>query len=180
MSVENIAGGQFLTFMLDEEVYAVEITQVREVLDLTKITKIPRMPDFMRGVINLRGGVVPIVDLRKKFGMDAVEESVNTCIIIIELNIDDETTLFGAIADSVKEVIMLEMDSIGAAPHIGTRVNTDFIRGMSKKDDDFIILLDIARVFSVADLETVQDIHQAETEELENSENEEEVVSDTL
>ncbi len=164
MSIENgITGGQYLSFILDEEVYAIEITQVREVLDLTKITRIPRMPDFMRGVINLRGGVVPIVDLRKKFGMLEVDPSVDTCIIIIEFaTTDDERTLFGAIADSVKEVLDLETESIGAAPHIGTRLDTDFIKGMSKKDDDFIILLDIAKVFSIEELETVQDIQQSD------------------
>ncbi len=165
MSLENnITGGQFLSFMLDEEVYAVEITQVREVLDLTKITKIPRMPDFMKGVVNLRGGVVPILDLREKFNMEEVEASVNTCIIIIELTIDEEKTLFGAIADSVKEVLTLDAENIEAPPHIGTRLDTAFIGGMSKKDDDFIIILNIAKVFSIEELETVQNMQHEELE----------------
>src|SRR5574342_727501 len=99
---------QYLTFKLGDEVFALDITKVREVLDFTAITKVPRTPDFMRGVINLRGSVVPVVDLRLKFGMKATEKTVNTCIIITEVTVDSETTVLGALADSVQEVIELE------------------------------------------------------------------------
>ena len=92
---------QYLTFRLGEEVFALDITQVREVLDYTNITRVPRMPEFMRGVINLRGSVVPVVDLRLKFGMSGIERTVNTCIIIAEVTIEGERTLLGALADSV-------------------------------------------------------------------------------
>ncbi len=157
MSVETITeAGQYLTFTLDAEIYAIRITQVREVLDLAKITKVPRMPEFMRGVINLRGGVVPVIDLRLKFNIGIGEDTVDTCIIILEISIDDEVAIIGAIADSVKEVITLEPDQIEPAPKIGTRLQTDFISGMSKKDEEFIILLDITRVFSIEELEKVQ------------------------
>ncbi|MBN2419573.1 MAG: purine-binding chemotaxis protein CheW, partial [Deltaproteobacteria bacterium] len=111
MSAAEISeSGQYLTFILDQEVYALDITQVREVLDLTEVTKVPRMPEFMRGVINLRGGVVPVVDLRLKFDMRESERTVDTCIIIMELDIDGERTFLGALADSVQEVITLEAD----------------------------------------------------------------------
>lgn len=163
-STENIATGQFLTFKLDEEVYALDILQVREVLDYTTITKVPKMPPFMRGVINLRGGVVPVVDLRLKFGLTVTENTVDTCIIIMEISLDGETTLLGALADSVQEVITLDSEQIEPPPKIGTRLNTEFIKGMGKKNDDFIILLDIDRVFSAEELNLVQ-YHHPQKEE---------------
>ncbi|MBI9090444.1 MAG: chemotaxis protein CheW [Desulfobacterium sp.] len=158
MAIEEITEtGQYLTFMLDEETYAIDIKQVREVLDFTEVTRVPRMPDFMRGVINLRGGVVPVVDLRLKFAMPATEKTVDTCIIIMEVIIDGNTALLGALADSVQEVLDLEPDQIEPAPKIGTRLRTDFIRGMGKKNEEFIILLDIDRVFSAEELLGVQE-----------------------
>jgi purine-binding chemotaxis protein CheW len=147
---------QYLTFKLDEEIFALDISKVREVLDFTTITKVPRTPEFMRGVINLRGSVVPVVDLRLKFGMTPTEKTVNTCIIITEVSVDGETTVLGALADSVQEVMDLGPDHIEPAPRIGTRLNTEFIKGMGKQNDKFIILLDIDRVFSVGELALVQ------------------------
>jgi purine-binding chemotaxis protein CheW len=150
MSVtEIIETSQFLTFKLDQEAYALDIKQVREVLDFAEITKVPRMPEYMRGVINLRGGVVPVVDLRLKFGMTRTEKTVNTCVIIIILNIEGESILLGALADSVQEVITMEPDQIVPPPKIGTRLNTEFIKGMGKKNDEFIIIIDIDKVFSL-------------------------------
>ncbi len=158
MSIESITeSGQYLTFTLDSEIYSIEISQVREVLDLTKITKVPRMPEFMRGVINLRGGVVPVIDLRRKFEVGVMNDTVDTCIIILEISLDDKMSIIGAIADSVKEVITIEPEEIEQAPKIGTRLDTLFISGMSKKDDDFIIILDVAKVFSSDELEKVKD-----------------------
>jgi purine-binding chemotaxis protein CheW len=147
---------QYLTFMLDQETYALDITQVREVLDFTEITKVPRMPEFMRGVINLRGGVVPVVDLRLKFGMSRTEKTVNTCVIIIDLVVQGETTLLGALADTVQEVMTIEPDQISPPPRIGTRLNTEFIRGMGKKNDDFVIIIDIDKVFSLDEVASLQ------------------------
>ncbi len=152
---------QYLTFKLDDEVFALDITKVREVLDFTTVTKVPRTPEFMRGVINLRGSVVPVVDLRLKFGMSKTEKTVNTCIIIVEVKVDDETTVLGALADSVQEVMDLESDHIEPAPKIGTRLNTEFIKGMGKRDDRFVILLDIDKVFSTSELAVVQATHEA-------------------
>jgi len=147
---------QYLTFKLAEEVFALDITKVREVLDYTTITKVPRTPEFMRGVINLRGSVVPVVDLRLKFGMSRTEKTVNTCIIITEVTVDNETTVLGALADSVQEVMDLGPDHIEPAPKIGTRLNTEFIRGMGKRDNTFVIILDIDKVFSTDELALVQ------------------------
>jgi len=147
---------QYLTFKLSDEVFALDITKVREVLDFTTVTKVPRTPDFMRGVINLRGSVVPVVDLRLKFGMSVTEKTVNTCIIIVEVNVDDETTILGALADSVQEVMDLEPDHIEPAPKIGTRLDTEFIKGMGKHNNDFVIILDIDKVFTTGELAVVQ------------------------
>lgn len=143
---------QYLTFILDGETYALDIKQVREVLDFSDITKVPRMPEFMRGVINLRGGVVPVVDLRLKFGLGATVKTVDTCIIIIDVTLEGETALMGALADSVQEVLDLDHNQIEPPPKIGTRLKTDFIRGMGKKNDRFIIILDIDRIFSSDEL----------------------------
>ena len=146
---------QYLTFTLAEEVFAIDISQVREVLDYTTVTKVPRTPPFMRGVINLRGNVVPVVDMRVKFDMTAADTTVNTCIIIVEINVDDETTILGAMADSVQEVLELEPGQIEPPPRIGTRLNTEFIHGMGKRGDQFIMILDIDKVFSAAELASV-------------------------
>jgi purine-binding chemotaxis protein CheW len=147
---------QYLTFKLQDEVFAVDIAKVREVLDFTSVTKVPRTPEFMRGVINLRGSVVPVADLRLKFGMTKTEKTVNTCIIITEVTVDSETAVLGALADSVQEVVDLEPGQIEPAPKIGTRLKTEFIKGMGKQNDNFIILLDIDKVFSSEDIAAAQ------------------------
>lgn len=147
---------QYLTFKLDNEIFALDIGKVREVLDFTSITKVPRTPEFMRGVINLRGSVVPVVDMRLKFGMSITENNVNTCIIIVEVSIDNETAILGALVDSVQEVIDLEQDQIEPAPRIGTKLRTDFIRGMGKRNNGFIMILDIDKVFSSEELAMIQ------------------------
>jgi purine-binding chemotaxis protein CheW len=154
--VKTVEAYQYLTFILDEEIFAFDISKVREVLDFTTITKVPRTPVFMRGVINLRGSVVPVVDLRLKFGLDKTEKMVNTCIIIVEVMVDNETIILGALADSVQEVMDLTPDQIEPAPRIGMRLETEFIRGMGKKNDKFVIILDIDRVFSTEELAMVQ------------------------
>ena len=159
MSVPSITEtSQYLTFKLEEEVFALDISKVREVLDFTGVAKVPQTPDFMLGVINLRGSVVPVVDMRLKFGMSGTEKTVNTCIIIVEIEIDGETTVLGALADSVQEVMDLDPDQIEPPPRIGTRLNTKFIKGMGKRDSRFIIILDIDRVFSADDIAVAQDI----------------------
>lgn len=158
MSTEKITEThQYLTFKLDEEVLALGIDKVREVLDYTGITKVPQTPDFMRGVINLRGGVVPVIDMRLKFGMAKTEQTVNTCIIIVEVAVEGETVILGALADSVQEVLDLEPQQIEPAPRIGTKLRTEFIRGMGRRDERFIIILDIDKVFSGEELLAVRE-----------------------
>jgi len=147
----------YLTFTLDEELFAVEVAKVREVLDMTVITKIPKTPEYMRGVINLRGSVVPVIDLRLKFGMSKTETKVNTCIIVLEINMESETVVLGALADSVQEVFELEPEQIESAPKFGTKFKEEFLKGMGKKDEKFIMILDIDKVFSSDEIALVQD-----------------------
>ncbi|MCD8554477.1 chemotaxis protein CheW [Seleniivibrio sp.] len=156
---------QVLTFRLAEEVYGVDIMSVREVLDFSSVTKVPHTPDFMVGVINLRGNVVPVVDLKKKFRMGATERSVNTCIIIVEVQIDGESTILGALADSVQEVVEFEDNVIEDAPKIGTQLNTAFIAGMAKRESGFVIILNVNAVFSMGELSVISQTQQLPAEE---------------
>jgi purine-binding chemotaxis protein CheW len=143
---------QYLTFRLGDGAFAIDVAKVREVLDFTTITKIPRTPDFMSGVINLRGNVVPVVDLRLCFEMPKTEKTVNTCIVVVEMMVDGESNVIGALADSVEEVIDLEPEHIQPPPRIGVQIRTDFIKGMGRRDAQLIMILDIDRVFSVEEL----------------------------
>ncbi len=146
----------YITFSLADEMFAVDVSQVREILDSSTITRIPRAPEFMRGVINVRGSVVPVLDMRLKFGMEGVARTANTRIIVLELNQGGETLVLGAMADSVKDVIELDHRHIEPPPKIGSRWRTEFIRGIGKYEDSFIIILDIDRLFSTDELAVVE------------------------
>jgi purine-binding chemotaxis protein CheW len=148
----SLNDNQYLTFILDRELFALDIGSVREVLELINITRVPRTPEYIRGVINLRGRAVPVVDLKMKFGMGVTERTVNTCIIIVEVSLDGESTILGALADSVQEVYEMETSQIEPPPRMGTPIKTDFIRGMGKAGEQFIIILDINKVFSSLEL----------------------------
>jgi purine-binding chemotaxis protein CheW len=147
-----IDNNQYLTFTLGSEVFALNIATVREVLELTMITKVPRVPPFMRGVINLRGHAVPVVDMRKKFGLRAAEDTVNTCIIIVEVDFETGKQVLGALVDAVREVLELRPEEIEPAPRMGAAINAEFIMGMGKQGDDFIIILNNNRIFTAAEL----------------------------
>jgi purine-binding chemotaxis protein CheW len=143
----NSNSNQYLTFRLGEELFALDIGKVREVMDYSSTTKVPQTPDYMRGVINLRGRVVPVLDLRLKFGLPEAELTVNTCVIIVEVLINGHNVVIGAMADAVQEVLDLETDQIEPPPRIGVKLNGEYLRGMGKHGDHFIIILDIDRVF---------------------------------
>ncbi len=147
---------QYLTFTLGEEVFALDISFVREILDDTNITRIPRTPPSMRGVLNVRGHAVPVVDLRRKFGMSPTEMTVNTCVIITEVTIEDEMAQVGALADTVQEVVEIMPANIDPPPQMGTAIDTRYIKGMAKKDNHFIIILDVTRIFSTEELAVAQ------------------------
>lgn len=143
---------QYLTFMLGDELFAMDIGFVREIIDDKNITKIPRTPDYMRGVINLRGHAVPIVDLRLKFGMSITELDVDTCAIITDIELEDGVSQIGALADSVQEVMEINPDDMSAPPRMGTSIDVSYIRGIAKKDEKFILVLDLERFFSDVEL----------------------------
>ncbi len=147
---------QYITFKLGDELFAIDVAQVREVLEVSQITKVPTAPDYMRGVVNVRGQATPVVDLRKRFGLPGSTETVNTRIIVMELDLDGEATVLGGLADSVHEVIELEPGSIEPPPRIAMHWRTEFIEGMGKRGDDFIIVLNVNAVFSSEELVMVR------------------------
>jgi len=149
---------QYLTFKLGEEVFALDVAKVREILDFTTVTRVPQTPAYMRGVINLRGSVVPVLDLRLKFGMSATEKTVNTCVIVAEMMVEGEALVMGVLSDSVQEVIDLEPEQIEPAPRIGTTINTEFILGMGKHNEQFMMILDIDRVFSESEKAAIRGV----------------------
>jgi purine-binding chemotaxis protein CheW len=153
---------QYLTFALGEEVFALETGSVREVIELVPVTRIPKTPPFMRGVINLRGHAVPVVDLRIKFDMPKVADTVNTCIIIVDVEVEGENCSMGAIVDSVREVFEMTSDQISPPPRMGTSIRADFIRGMGKQNEEFIMILDIGKIFSQEELALVLENEGAE------------------
>ncbi len=150
---------QYLTFTLDKEYFAIEINKVSEVLDYIKITKVPRVPDFILGVINLRGKVLPVIDLRLKLGLQAGDQTQDTCIIIAEVNMEEKTTKIGVVTDSVEDVIGFSQNQIDLPPKLGLRLSSEVISGIGKQDqnDNFVIILNIDRVFS----ESMFDFYQS-------------------
>ncbi|MBT3353627.1 MAG: chemotaxis protein CheW [Candidatus Scalindua sp.] len=143
--------GKFLTFILGKEIYGFEILKVREIIGLMDITTVPQTPEYMKGVINLRGKVIPVIDLRLKFSMQEEEHTQETCVIVVEV----ENTSIGIIVDSVSEVSDISGGSIEEAPSFGQGIDTSFIMGLGKVKDKIIILLDIETVLSSEELEMV-------------------------
>lgn len=156
IQVESFADGlQILTFVLDGDWFGVEIECIQEVLEYRDVTPVPRTPNFMLGVINLRGKVIPVVDLRRQFDMEVIEPTIDTCIVILYVDIDGESTPLGVLADKVQEVLELRPDDIAPPPRLGNRIRSDFIAGMARQNDHFIIILYLARVFSMDELQKV-------------------------
>ncbi len=150
--METSNANQYLTFTLDDEQYAIGVAKVREVLEHTKITRLPRTAEFMKGIINLRGAGVPVIDLRLKFGMPETPITKDTSIIVMEVESQDGKVVVGALADAVHEVVEIDEKSVENAPRFGTRLAAEFIRGVGKKDDSFIIILDIDRIFNAEEM----------------------------
>lgn len=153
---------QYITFRLGDELFAIDVAQVREVLEVPQITKVPTAPEYMRGVVNVRGQATPVVDLRLRFGLPGGADTVHTRIIVMECELDGEATVLGGIADSVHEVIELDPGNINPPPRIAMRWRTDFIQGMGKRGDDFIIILDINAVFASGELVLVKEAGMGE------------------
>ena len=148
--------GKYLTFFLEEEEYGLEILKVREIIGVMEITPVPRTPEFIRGVINLRGKVIPVIELRQKFGMETVEQTDETCIIVVQA----EGMEMGIVVDRVSEVTDISSEEIQEAPSFGTSVDTDYILGIGKSEERVKLLLDIDQVLSVEEAGEVQSLAQ--------------------
>lgn len=164
--VEELEKGvidSFLTFKLDEEFFGVDVKKVIEILEVPDITKIPLAPDYMAGIINLRGKVLPLIDTKIKFGLGAVEFTVDTCIIVIEIEVEGEILQIGTLVDSVQEVLEISQSEVQPSPSIEAKYKLEFIRGMIRKGDDFIMLLNLDEVFSIQDVMYMQETNDQST-----------------
>lgn len=148
---------QYLTYRLEDDVFAVDVAKVREILDFTPSTKVPGTPDFMSGIINVRGSVIPVVDMRLKFGLSKTEKTVDTCIIVMEIDMDNDTIVLSALVDSVQAVFELDPSQIEPPPKMGTKWKTECIKGIGKRDNELILIVDIDRVFSGSGLMVFND-----------------------
>jgi len=155
----TIKTGKYLTFSLNEEEYGIGILKVKEIIGMMPITSVPRTPKFVKGVINLRGKVIPVIDLRLKFTMESIPYSDRTCIIVVEIESESDTVLIGIVVDAVSEVLNIKESDIEETPTFGTSLNTDYILGMAKMEGGVKILLDIDKVLNteeIKDLETIE------------------------
>lgn len=153
---------QYLTFLLGGESFAIGILSIKEIIEYGNVTVVPMMPEFISGVINLRGAVVPVVDLAARFGRKPAAITRRTCIVIIEVSSEDERQVVGVIVDTVNAVLEIPQDQIEPPPTFGARIRTDFIQGMGKVNGKFVIILNVDNVLSVDDLAALQQAGAAE------------------
>ncbi|HRP77428.1 MAG TPA: chemotaxis protein CheW [Rhodocyclaceae bacterium] len=151
---------QYLTFMLGGEVFAIGILHIKEIIEYGQLTTVPMMPDSIRGVINLRGAVVPVIDLARRFGGRRSDVTRRSCIVILELEGEDETQVIGVVVDAVNEVLEIAPAEIEPPPAFGARIRTDFIAGMGKVQDRFVIILNVDNVLSSEDLTLIGQLGQ--------------------
>jgi len=170
MTTEQNDGVQYLTFILDSKLFAFDVLKTREVLSLIPITPIPGTPEYMTGVLNLRGSVVPVVDLRKKFGIAESAFTDNTSIIIVEANNGNETVVVGALVDAVKGVRRFEQNQLEPPPKVGMKFNLDLIHAIGKTETDFVLILNVDKVLSDEDLTLAKDILETSPAELQGAE----------
>ena len=149
----------YLSFKLGDETFAANVSKVLNILEMTKITKVPKAPNYMKGVINLRGTVLPLIDTRIKFGLTETEFTANTCILVLDITIGEDNLQVGGLVDAVQEVLEIEPKQILPPPNIGTKYHSEFISGMYKAgEEQFIMILDMDKVFSFDELMEVQEI----------------------
>lgn len=149
---------QYLTFFLQGEMFGLNIKPIKEISEYGKITAVPLVPNYVRGVINLRGNVVPVIDLPARFGWNSSAVNKRSCIVIVEVEGESEVMEIGIVIDSVSEVLDIPVSNIGAAPSFGARVRTDFISGMGKVGEEFVVLLNANKVLSVAELSQLEQL----------------------
>lgn len=156
----------FLTFKLGKELFATDVKKVLTILEMKPITKVPNSPEYLRGVINLRGNVLPVIDMRIKFGMTATEFTTNTCIIVLNITFEDESIQVGILVDAVDEVLEIKDSEIEESPTIGTKYKTEFIQGMYKLNEGFIMLLNIDLIFNSEEISIAKEAESANPDEL--------------
>ena len=148
--------GKYLTFTLADEEYGIGILRIKEIIGMMPITTIPQTPEFVKGVINLRGKVIPVVDLRLRFGMGSIDYTERTCIIVVEIDAQAGTVMIGIVVDAVSEVLNIKAEDIEDTPTFGTKLNTEYILGMAKMEGSVKILLDIGRVLTGEEIATLK------------------------
>jgi purine-binding chemotaxis protein CheW len=154
---ERLAG-KYLTFKLADEEYGLEILKVQEIIRMQTVTRVPRTPEYVRGVLNLRGKVIPVIDLRSKFGMETQEDTDKTCIIVVQVAGGDQRIVMGVIIDEVREVLDIGADCIEDTPSFGASINTEFIIGIGKVGDNVKMLLDIDKVLTASEVAAIAKI----------------------
>ena len=159
---EVVETDSYLSFKLDDEFFAVDVKQVIEILEVPSITRVPLAPDYMSGINNMRGIVLPLLDTKVKYLYEPVEKTINNCIKVIELNVEDEVIQIGALVDSVLEVLEIERTQIQPSPSIEAKYPLEFIKGMFRKEDEFIMLVSLDAVFSLEEVQFMQDTNEAE------------------
>ena len=147
----------YLTFKLGDEIFGANVAKILNILEMTKITKVPKSPPFMKGVINLRGAVLPLIDTRVKFDMGETEYTTNTCILVLDIDLNGESVHVGALVDAVQEVIEIDEAQIQPPPSIGSKYKSEFIEGMAKITDEFIMLLNMDLIFSTSELSLLRE-----------------------
>lgn len=162
--------GKYLTFKLDREEYGLEILKVKEIIGLLNITKVPKTPAFVRGVINLRGMVIPVVELRRKFGMEKIADTAETCIIVVEINKDNEAVHIGILVDSVSEVMDIAGADLESTPSFGVEIETAYILGMAKTKGMVRILLNIEKVLTEEEVAAIKGINCPQLEQVKGGE----------
>ena len=148
--------GKYLTFTLADEEYGIGILKIKEIIGMMPITTVPQTPEFVKGVINLRGKVIPVIDLRLRFGMESMDYTDRTCIIVVEIQGTVDTVQIGIVVDSVSEVLNIKGEEVEDTPTFGARLNTDYILGMAKMEGGVKILLDIDRVLKAEEVELLE------------------------
>jgi purine-binding chemotaxis protein CheW len=148
----------YLSFYLGNEVFAIHVSKVFKILEMIEVTQIPKAPDYMRGVINLRGEVLPVIDTRIKFGMSPVEKTKTTCILVVEVEIEEEEAMVGLLVDDVQAVLKMENENILPPPSMGKKFKSDFIEGMAKKDEKFVMILNLDTMLTSDALINLKDI----------------------
>ncbi|MDJ1493146.1 chemotaxis protein CheW [Cytophagaceae bacterium DM2B3-1] len=163
MSVETASVPlSYLSFRLEEETFAVNVVKVIEILEVPYITRVPHTPDYISGIINLRGSVLPVIDTRIRFGLPPTDFTVNTCIVVLQVTIDNQSIVLGALVDSVQEVLQITNGQIKPPPSLGSKYRSEFLLGLVKTEEHFVMLLDMDQVFSAEELTAVSQSGQVD------------------